>query len=215
MGQSANLSVVGMTTYALCLSLIVTWHEFGHMAIARKVGIRIDSVGVGTYFVMPALFTNVSLIALLNPGERISVMLGGVYFQAILGIALGVCQLLQPNPLLAWLIQSNALIAALNLIPFIRLDGHHVANELIGILRTRGTHFRVRQAYVVLNYVANGLFAIYLITVWRSSYLEAMAQPTAMSVVYFVFVTIVCTALIYNTFKMLISVLGRRGRQTN
>jgi membrane-associated protease RseP (regulator of RpoE activity) len=195
--------------------MIVTWHEFGHMALARKLGIRIDSVGVGAYFVMPALFTNVSLIALLTPIERISVMLGGVYFQAILGTALAVWQLLVPNSVLPWLIQSNALIAALNLIPFIRLDGHHVANELIGILKRRGTHLRVRQAYVILNHAANGLFAIYLIYVWRASYFEALARPTAMAVVYFLFVTLVCTVLIYKNLKMLVGVLGRMGNRTN
>lgn len=189
----------------LSFVVIVCWHEIGHMAAARKFGIRVDSAGIGAYFIIPALFTRVSMLALLPRGERINVMLAGILFQSYLGVALAIIHFWSADPTVLRLIESNILIAFLNLIPFIRLDGHHVAVEVIAMLNEQGRLSGVQRWYDLVNRVFTVVFLAYLVHTWNQSLAAVSDRGSSSDVAYFTFITTVLLILLYRAARTLVS----------
>ena len=187
----------GFVLQLLIFFTIVLWHELGHMAAARKLGIRVDSVGIGTYIIIPALFTRVSMLALLPRSGRIQVMLAGVFFQAWLGVALALGYLWSREPVLLRLIDSNILIACLNLVPFIKLDGHHVALELLGMMDDRGRFPGARRWYERINRVVTAAFLIYLGYIWVVSLAAVRRGGSSADIAYFAFISAIAAVLLY------------------
>jgi hypothetical protein len=106
--------------------LILFWHELGHAAAARKMGIRIDGFGAGIFLVFPSLFTKLSMVSRLDPEKKALVFLSGIYFQ----------QLISPILLLYGyqkqeynLLYMNTLICLINFLPIFKLDGWRLATE--------------------------------------------------------------------------------------
>jgi Zn-dependent protease len=106
--------------------LILFWHELGHAAAARKMGIRIDGFGAGIFLVFPSLFTKLSMVSRLDPEKKSVVFLSGIYFQ----------QLISPILLLYGyqkqeynLFYINILLCLMNLLPIFKLDGWRLATE--------------------------------------------------------------------------------------
>src|SRR5690606_3959419 len=56
---------------ALAIVALLVFHELGHAAACRALGIRIDGFGAGVYLIFPALFTKLSLISELDQRGRI------------------------------------------------------------------------------------------------------------------------------------------------
>jgi hypothetical protein len=177
------------------------------MAAARKAGIRVDSAGMGAYLIVPALFTRLSMLVLLPRRRRIEVMLSGILFQAYLGIALVVAYVLIGDPALLRIINSNILIAGLNLVPFMKLDGHHVAVEVISIINERGRLLGIKRWYDGINYGFFGLFIVYLAYVWVNSLITIRSGGSASELAYFGFITIIISVLLYRLMLKAISLL--------
>ena len=131
-------------------------------------------------------------------------MLSGVLFQAYLQIALAIAFGMTGNPTLAWLMQVNLLIASVNLLPFIRLDGHHVAGELVGMLEDKGRVPWVRRVFNLTNLAATVIYAAYIAYVWQRSLLEVERAPTVQSALYFAFVTAICAGLCLVMIRILV-----------
>jgi Zn-dependent protease len=114
------------------LALILFWHEIGHCAAARRLGIRVDGMGMGWYLVFPAFFSRVSLVCLLPRRERLVLYASGIYFQLVIGALLGVACLASDAPFLRHLFITNAATIALNLVPVLHLDGYRMLVEITG-----------------------------------------------------------------------------------
>ena len=122
----------------LILVFVVTvisagFHEFGHAAAARYGGATPGVMGFGLYLVWPAFYTDVTDSYRLGRGGRLRTDLGGLYFNAIVAVAItGLWLGLRYDALL--LIVATQIIQMLRqLAPLVRFDGYHVLADLTGV----------------------------------------------------------------------------------
>ena len=109
------------------------FHEFGHAAAARYGGATPGVMGFGLYLVWPAFYTDVTDSYRLGRGGRLRTDLGGLYFNAIVAVAItGLWLWLQYDALL--LVVATQIIQMLRqLAPLVRFDGYHVLADLTGV----------------------------------------------------------------------------------
>ncbi|MGA5465904.1 M50 family metallopeptidase [Mycobacterium sp. NPDC050041] len=122
----------------LILVFVVTvlsagFHEFGHAAAARYGGATPGVMGFGLYLVWPAFYTDVTDSYRLGRAGRLRTDLGGLYFNAIVAVAItGVWLGLRYDALL--LVVATQIIQMLRqLAPLVRFDGYHVLADLTGV----------------------------------------------------------------------------------
>ena len=121
------LAVFGLTV------LSAGWHEFGHAAACRAAGATPGAMGAGLYLVWPAFYTDVDDAYRLDRWGRLKVDLGGLYFNAVVAVAvMGTWLALGVDALL--LVVATQLLQMLRqLAPVIRADGYHILSDLIGV----------------------------------------------------------------------------------
>ncbi|MCZ8377264.1 hypothetical protein O6P37_00160 [Mycobacterium sp. CPCC 205372] len=122
----------------LILVFVVTvlsagFHEFGHAAAARYGGSTPGVMGFGLYLVWPAFYTDVTDSYRLGRAGRLRTDLGGLYFNAIVAVAItGLWLGLRYDALL--LVVATQIIQMLRqLAPLVRFDGYHVLADLTGV----------------------------------------------------------------------------------
>jgi putative peptide zinc metalloprotease protein len=109
------------------------FHEFGHAAACRYGGATPGAMGAGLYLVWPAFYTEVSDSYRLGRAGRVRVDLGGLYFNAIVAVAMyGVWALTRFDALLL-VVAAQILQMVRQLAPFVRFDGYHVLADLTGV----------------------------------------------------------------------------------
>src|SRR6478735_98425 len=125
-------------TALLLLILAVTilsagFHEFGHAAAARKGGATPGAMGAGLYLLWPAFFTDVTDSYRLGRGGRIRTDLGGLYFNAIVAVAImGVWWATGFDALLL-VVVTQILQMVRQLLPMVRFDGYHILADATGV----------------------------------------------------------------------------------
>ena len=119
----------------VCVVTILSagFHEFGHAAAARYGGATPGVMGIGLYLVWPAFYTDVTDSYRLGRSGRLRTDLGGLYFNAIVAVAItGLWLWLQYDALL--LVVATQIIQMLRqLAPLVRFDGYHVLADLTGV----------------------------------------------------------------------------------
>jgi putative peptide zinc metalloprotease protein len=121
------LLVVGVTI------LSAGFHEFGHAAAARRGGATPGAMGAGIYLVWPAFYTDVTDSYRLGRWGRVVTDLGGLYFNAIVAVAIaGVWWVTQYDALLL-VIATQILQMVRQLTPLVRFDGYHVLADVTGV----------------------------------------------------------------------------------
>jgi putative peptide zinc metalloprotease protein len=109
------------------------FHEFGHAAAARYGGATPGVMGAGIYLVWPAFYTDVTDSYRLGRGGRLRTDLGGLYFNAIVAVAIaGVCWATGYDALLL-VVATQILQMVRQLMPLVRFDGYHVRADLTGV----------------------------------------------------------------------------------
>ncbi len=109
------------------------FHELGHAAACRRGGATPGAIGVGLYLVWPAFYTDVTDSYRLNRGGRLRVDLGGLYFNAIFGVAVFVAWTVLGADALLLVIAAQLLQMARQLVPFVRFDGYHILADITGV----------------------------------------------------------------------------------
>ena len=132
---------------------VLAVHEIGHCFVARCVGVKIDSVSLGWFFIYPLVLVQYYGLNLEKQSKKIMVMAGGVYFNlimAFLGILLKVLFPAQISGAVIdiW-ISANISTIITNLGLFGMTDGYFIASTLIGIMDIR------LKGYKYLNMVLN------------------------------------------------------------
>jgi putative peptide zinc metalloprotease protein len=109
------------------------FHEFGHAAAARYGGATPGVMGFGVYLVWPAFYTDVTDSYRLGRGGRVRTDLGGLYFNAIVAVAItGLWCWLRYDALLL-VVATQILQMLRQLGPMVRFDGYHVLADLTGV----------------------------------------------------------------------------------
>ncbi|MFE9954986.1 hypothetical protein [Micromonospora sp. NPDC005299] len=109
------------------------FHEFGHAAACRYGGATPGTMGVGLYLVWPAFYTNVDDSYRLGRAGRIRVDLGGLYFNAIVAVAIFATWAITRWDALLLVIVAQVLQMLRQLAPFVRFDGYHILADLTGV----------------------------------------------------------------------------------
>lgn len=121
------LAVFGVTI------LNTLFHECGHAAGCHYGGGRPGAIGVGVLIVVPAFYTNVNDAYRLDRRGRLRTDLGGIYFNAVFAVAVGVLYLLTGFAALPAIIVLIHLQILQQLIPLVRLDGYYILGDLVGV----------------------------------------------------------------------------------
>ena len=109
------------------------FHEFGHAAAARRGGATPGVMGAGIYLVWPAFYTDVTDSYRLGRGGRVRTDLGGLYFNAIVAVAVAGVWWLTGYDALLLLVATQILQMVRQLTPLVRFDGYHVLADLTGV----------------------------------------------------------------------------------
>ena len=109
------------------------FHEFGHAAAARRGGATPGVMGAGLYLVWPAFYTDVTDSYRLGRGGRVRTDLGGLYFNAIVAVAIvGVWWFTRYDALLL-VVATQILQMIRQLTPLVRFDGYHLLADITGV----------------------------------------------------------------------------------
>lgn len=139
--------IVGLTM------LLTLFHEFGHASALKYNGQQPGKIGIGLYFTRLVFFTDVSMAWKLSRKKRMTVNLGGFYFESLSVI---VCYLiyLATNELAFLLIGLFVdMKIAFGINPFFRFDGYWILSDLLGV-----TNLRQKASTLFVYYVRKMLF---------------------------------------------------------
>ena len=121
-----------LTVFAITL-LSAGFHEFGHAAAARYGGATPGAMGAGLYLVWPAFYTDVTDSYRLGRGGRLRTDLGGLYFNALLSVAVFGAWWLTGWDALLLVIATQLIQMVRQLPPLVRFDGYHILADLTGV----------------------------------------------------------------------------------
>ncbi|MCT7661807.1 hypothetical protein [Mycobacterium deserti] len=109
------------------------FHEFGHAAAARYGGATPGVMGVGLYLVWPAFYTDVTDSYRLGRRGRLRTDLGGLYFNAVVAVAITALWLGLRYDALLLIVATQIIQMLRQLAPLVRFDGYHVLADLTGV----------------------------------------------------------------------------------
>lgn len=109
------------------------FHEFGHAAAARKGGATPGAMGAGLYLIWPAFFTDVTDSYRLGRGGRLRTDLGGLYFNAIVAVAIMGIWWATGFDALLLVVVTQILQMIRQLLPLVRFDGYHILADTVGV----------------------------------------------------------------------------------
>ncbi|MDR7161562.1 hypothetical protein [Arthrobacter sp. BE255] len=109
------------------------FHEFGHAAAARRGGATPGAMGAGLYLIWPAFFTDVTDSYRLGRGGRIRTDLGGLYFNAIMAVAIMGLWWATGFDALLLVVVTQILQMVRQLLPLVRFDGYHILADATGV----------------------------------------------------------------------------------
>jgi putative peptide zinc metalloprotease protein len=109
------------------------FHEFGHAAALRRGGGTPGAMGAGLYLIYPAFYTDVTDAYRLGRAARIRTDLGGLYFNALVAVAMfGFYALTRWDGVLL-VIAAQVLQMVRQLPPLVRFDGYHLLADITGV----------------------------------------------------------------------------------
>jgi putative peptide zinc metalloprotease protein len=109
------------------------FHELGHAAACSYGGARPGTIGFGVYLVFPAFYTDVTDSYRLGRAGRVRTDLGGLYFNVVALLLLGVGHLLTGNGILLLAVLVTHVQMVQQLVPIVRFDGYYILTDLIGV----------------------------------------------------------------------------------
>lgn len=109
------------------------FHEFGHAAAARTGGATPGAMGAGLYLIWPAFFTDVTDSYRLGRGGRLRTDFGGLYFNAIVAVAIMALWWATGFDALLLVVVTQILQMVRQLLPLVRFDGYHILADATGV----------------------------------------------------------------------------------
>jgi Zn-dependent protease/CBS domain-containing protein len=150
----------------LALFACIVLHEFGHILMARRFGVRTPDVillpigGVARLERIPDEPRQELLIALAGPAVTLAIVLILLAVLRLSGSHAEVAQLSENQPFLAQLVSVNLYLLLFNLIPAFPMDGGRVLRALLssrlGLLRGTRIAAMLGQTFAVIG----GLYGI-------------------------------------------------------
>jgi len=134
--QPLRQTIVHPALMLLMLAIVIgsaAFHETGHAAGCAYGGAKPGKMGCGLYLAWPAFYTDITDSYRLDRRGRLRADLGGIYFNAVSILVLGLLYALTHfEPLLLGAAVIHLEIAH-QLIPVVRLDGYYIVADLTGV----------------------------------------------------------------------------------
>jgi Zn-dependent protease len=153
-------------TELVALFACVLLHEFGHILMARRFGVRTPDVillpigGVARLERIPDEPRQELLIALAGPAVTLAIAAGLTLLLRLGGNHLPILQFSENQPFLPWLASANIWLLLFNLIPAFPMDGGRVLRALLasrlGLLRGTRIAATLGQTFAIIG----GLYGI-------------------------------------------------------
>jgi Zn-dependent protease len=105
-------------------------HELGHTTAAVRYGAKQGGIGIGLYWIWPALYSDVRHTWKLSRWRRLAVSVGGLYFQALYVACLFVLYRLTGYSALYAACGISLFLMATTLNPVFKFDGYWIATDL-------------------------------------------------------------------------------------
>jgi putative peptide zinc metalloprotease protein len=121
-----------LTVFAITV-VSAGFHEFGHAAAARYGGATPGAMGAGLYLVWPAFYTDVTDSYSLGRAGRIRTDLGGLYFNAVLSVAMFGLWCATGWDAMLLVIGTQLVQMVRQLPPLVRFDGYHLLADITGV----------------------------------------------------------------------------------
>jgi putative peptide zinc metalloprotease protein len=109
------------------------FHEFGHAAGARRGGATPGAMGTGLYLIWPAFYTDVTDSYRLGRAGRLRTDLGGLYFNAIVAVAIMGIWWATGFDALLLVVVTQLVQMVRQLLPLVRFDGYHILADATGV----------------------------------------------------------------------------------
>jgi len=129
----------GAVFYALTLTGIKLTHEFTHAYTAKRLGVRVPTMGLAFMLFWPVPYCDVTdAWRLADRRQRLLISGAGILAETVLaGLALFVWAISPPGILrsLGFLVSSSGFLSTLlvNLNPGMRFDGYYILSDLLGV----------------------------------------------------------------------------------
>ncbi|HET9347827.1 MAG TPA: hypothetical protein VFO13_01680 [Arthrobacter sp.] len=124
----------GLVLLILAVTILSAgFHEFGHAAAARRGGATPGAMGTGLYLIWPAFFTDVTDSYRLGRAGRIRTDLGGLYFNAIVAVAIMGIWWATGFDALLLVVVTQVLQMVRQLLPLVRFDGSLILADATGV----------------------------------------------------------------------------------
>ncbi|MBZ5724973.1 MAG: hypothetical protein LAP87_08255 [Acidobacteriia bacterium] len=133
LGERPPLSADLWTIAVVSVYLSLLFHEIGHCSACERFGVPHGEIGAGVFFIYPVLYADVGQCWSLSRLQRAVVDSAGIYFQFLLASLGCLLWIWTGDRLVRIFIYSMLLSAIFNLNPFLRMDGHWLLADLIGI----------------------------------------------------------------------------------
>lgn len=126
---------------------IVFLHECAHGLTCWHFGGRVREIGLLWRFPMLAPYCNVDDVVLFSPGRRVATAFAGVFASMLALLPFAGLWMLAPDGhpirrLAASILVFGTVTAAINLVPFLRLDGYHMLGHALNLVDLRGESYR-------------------------------------------------------------------------
>ena len=127
---------------------VTLFHELGHASACRRFECPHGDIGFALYFIFPAFYTDVTKVWRLPRLKRAVVDLGGVYFQAIIFVALTFYVMVTHDLFTLRLLWALNFMMFFTLNPIFKMDGYWLLSDLSGL---SNLHQQMRDACVNLG----------------------------------------------------------------
>jgi putative peptide zinc metalloprotease protein len=108
-------------------------HEIGHLTACARNGAEHGGVGVGLYLVFPAFYADVTSAWKLSRWARVSVDLGGLYFQSMFLTVVGLFAVFTKSMAFYQINFFTLVLMLFTLNPALRFDGYWLLVDLSGV----------------------------------------------------------------------------------
>jgi Zn-dependent protease/CBS domain-containing protein len=179
--EGGTSGATAATLFLIAMFGCILLHEFGHILMARRYGVRTPDVlllpigGVARLERIPDVPRQELLIALAGPAVTLAIIVALYFLLTLFGIQPRIGQLSPEDPFLAQLLIINLYLLLFNLIPAFPMDGGRVLRALLasrlGLIRGTRIAASLGQALAI----AGGFYGV------------VYHQPILLLIAFFVF----------------------------
>ncbi|HEX8852581.1 MAG TPA: hypothetical protein VF754_03790, partial [Pyrinomonadaceae bacterium] len=165
---------------------VALFHELGHAAACRRFECPHGDIGFALYLIYPAFYTDVTKVWRLPRLKRAVVDIGGIYFQAILFVALTIYVMLTHDLFALRLLWVMNFMMFFTLNPIFKMDGYWLISDLSGLsnLHQQMRDTCVRAARRLFGRPASGAAAPQA----QGVRLKVLYAYTALALFYYAFI---------------------------